>query len=86
MDFESPWPNWWEWDLELTPHLLKRMIDREFSEVDLRIMFADAREVEPVPDGRYRIVTQRELRIWEIIVEPDFTDQVVLVITAYPRD
>ena len=62
------------------------MIDREFSEVDLRIMFADAREVEPVPDGRYRIVTQRESHSWEIIVEPDFTDQVVLVITASPRD
>lgn len=28
------WPVWWEWDLELTPHVLKRMLDREFTEVD----------------------------------------------------
>ncbi len=86
MDLDSSWPDWWDWDLELTPHLLKRMIDREFSEVDLRIMLADAREIEAEPEGRYRIVTERDSRIWEVIVEPDFTDQVVLVITAYPRD
>ena len=86
MNFESPWPDWWDWDLEFTPHLLKRMIDRQFSEVDLRAMLADAREIEPEPDGRFRIVTQRDARIWEVIVEPDFTDQVLLVITAYPRD
>ena len=39
---DSSWPDWWDWELELTPHLLKRMIDREFSEVDLRIMLANA--------------------------------------------
>ena len=32
------WPEWWGWDLELSPHLLKRMIDRRFTEVDLRKM------------------------------------------------
>jgi hypothetical protein len=30
------WPEWWEWELELSPHLLKRMEDRGFNEVDLR--------------------------------------------------
>ncbi|WP_295622976.1 hypothetical protein [uncultured Lamprocystis sp.] len=24
--------NWWEWEIDLTPHLLKRMEDRDFSE------------------------------------------------------
>ena len=32
------WPEWWSWELKFTPHLLKRMVDRRFSEVDLRIM------------------------------------------------
>jgi hypothetical protein len=32
------WPEWWTWELELSPHLLRRMLDRGFSEVDLRIM------------------------------------------------
>jgi hypothetical protein len=27
------WPEWWFWDLEFTPHLLKRMVDRRFIEV-----------------------------------------------------
>src|SRR5690606_33909511 len=22
-----PWPDWWQWELEFTPHLLKRMFD-----------------------------------------------------------
>lgn len=32
------WPEWWNWELELSPHLLKRMVDRRFTEVDLRRM------------------------------------------------
>ncbi|MGH8474366.1 MAG: hypothetical protein ACRER2_01100 [Methylococcales bacterium] len=32
------WPEWWDWEIELTPHLLKRMEDRNFNEVDLREM------------------------------------------------
>jgi hypothetical protein len=30
------WPEWWEWELELTAHLEKRMLDRDFNEIDLR--------------------------------------------------
>src|SRR5438105_4588007 len=29
----STWPSWWDWDLELSPHLLKRMIERDFDEL-----------------------------------------------------
>ena len=29
------WPHWWDWELDLTPHLLKRMEDRDFNELDL---------------------------------------------------
>jgi hypothetical protein len=31
-------PDWWDWELELSPHLLKRMTDRRFTEIDLRRM------------------------------------------------
>ena len=27
-------PEWWDWELELTPHVEKRMEDRTFTEVD----------------------------------------------------
>jgi hypothetical protein len=37
------WPAWWEWEIELTPHLEKRMEDRDFTEVDLRAMLQRAR-------------------------------------------
>lgn len=51
MDWQRKRPEWWEWDLEFTPHLLKRMSDRRFNEVDLRTMMADAGEIIPQPDG-----------------------------------
>ena len=35
---KTDWPAWWDWELELTAHVLKRMVDRRFSEVDLRSM------------------------------------------------
>ncbi len=35
---DKHWPEWWDWELELSPHLLKRMEDRQFNEVDLRTM------------------------------------------------
>ncbi|HUP01553.1 MAG TPA: hypothetical protein VM737_08550 [Gemmatimonadota bacterium] len=37
-------PDWWEWELELTPHLERRMEDRDFSEIDLRKMFEEAHD------------------------------------------
>ena len=35
---QDGWPEWWDWELELSPHLLKRMLDRGFTESDLRRM------------------------------------------------
>lgn len=51
---EKPeFPTWWEWELELTPHLEKRM------------------------DTRFRE------RHWEVIVEPDDSEELLVVVTAY---
>ncbi len=36
------WPDWWSGELELSAHLLKRMMDRQFNEADLRLMLDDA--------------------------------------------
>ena len=78
------WPDWWHWEIELSSHLLKRMVDRGFSEVDLRTMMDGARgyrgDVEP---GRWVVDTSREGVPWEIIVEPDAVDRLLVVITAY---
>ena len=38
------WPAWWEWELEITPHLEKRMEDRDFTEIELREMLEQAQD------------------------------------------
>ncbi|MEX0887594.1 MAG: DUF4258 domain-containing protein [Phycisphaeraceae bacterium] len=86
-DHDDPRPIWWGWELELSPHLLKRMIDRSFSEVDLRAMMESAdywrEDDEP---GRWALSVTHDGGRWEVIVEPDWADQVLVVITAYPVD
>jgi len=83
----TTWPSWWEWDLEFTPHLLKRMIDRQFTESDLRLMLDEALGYRKNhEEGRFAIETSHDNRPWEVIVEPLLQEQVLLVITAYPVD
>ena len=79
------WPEWWGWELELSPHLLKRMGDRRFTEVDLRRTLHVAtrlrRDIEP---GRWVAVTRHHRARREVIVEPDADAEMLVVITAYP--
>ena len=76
------WPDWWDWEIELTPHLEKRMEDRDFSEVDLRTMLEHARGHRP--DVVFVIETELKRSLWEVIVEPDEMDHLLVVVTAYP--
>ena len=39
---EAGRPEWWGWEAELSPHLLRRMLDREFTEVELWAMLDGA--------------------------------------------
>lgn len=81
----SSWPEWWDWELEFSPHLLKRMMDRGFTEIEVRLMMDNAtalREAE-VP-LRWIAETAHDSCPWSIIVEPDMADRLLIVITAYP--
>lgn len=79
------WPEWWQWELELSPHLLKRMVDRRFTEVDLRRMLEVAQRYrKDVVVNRWVVVTRHRRRRWEIIVEPDWDARLLVVVTAYP--
>jgi hypothetical protein len=82
------WPDWWDWELELDlPHLQKRMLDRSFSETDLRTLLEDATGYhEDHEPGRYAIETWHGGRSWLVIVEPQIEDKVLLVVTAYQVD
>ena len=81
------WHPWWKWELELSSHLLKRMLDREFSEVELRTMMECAtgyrRDEEP---GRWVIEARHRSSPREVIVEPDTSDRLLVVITAFPAE
>jgi len=81
------WPSWWDWELELTPHVEKRMEDRSFSETDLRLMLEGAILLKPdLVEGRHVVETRHGGRAWEVIVEPDEIDRLLVVVTAYPVD
>jgi hypothetical protein len=78
------WPNWWEWELEISPHILKRVIDRSFSETDLRLMLDQATGLRPDHVlGRWIVETTLDDLSWEVIVEPDEDAQVLIAVTAY---
>jgi hypothetical protein len=44
-------PDWWSFELELSPHVEERMIDRGFTEVDLRMMIDAAKTIRPADRG-----------------------------------
>jgi hypothetical protein len=80
-------PEWWGWDLAFTPHVGARMEERGFSEVELRAMLEDATVVGPARrPGRYLVRTRRSGDPWIVVVEPDAEDQLLLIVTAYPRE
>ena len=82
---ESSRPGWWRWELELSPHLLKRMADRGFTELDLRGMLNRAARYRPdTVAGRWVIFARHRRRDWEVIVEPDPDVRLLVVVTAYP--
>jgi len=83
----AEWPEWWSWEVELCRHILRRMEDRHFNEVDLRLMLEDAcgYHVDCEP-GRYVIRTHHAGRVWEVIVEPEPGEKVLVVVTAYPAE
>ena len=79
------WPEWWDWELELSAHLLKRMDDRGFTEIELRVMLARAKRLRrDIVTGRWRVETTSRRRRRDVIVEPDPAATRLLVITAYP--
>ena len=80
----TSWPEWWDWDLEMTPHLEQRMEEREFAEVDVREMLEQATKfASDVVPGRFVIEAPLRGRRWQVIVEPDPDDRLLVVVTAY---
>jgi hypothetical protein len=61
------------------------MEDRSFTELDLPSMLEAAMGYhKDVAPGRWVIEVKRGRLAWEVIVEPDQTLKILVVITAYP--
>ena len=39
-----------------------------------------------IVEGRWIIRTRHQRRHWEVIIEPDFAERLLVVITAYPLE
>lgn len=80
------WPQWWQWELEITPHLEKRMVQRGFTEINLRTMMQRATGYRTgVEPDRWIIETTHRGHVWEVVVEPDYEERRLVVVTAYCR-
>jgi hypothetical protein len=61
------------------------MVDRDFTEVDLRTMLEEAVSFDSdVETGRWVVDCSHAGRPWHVIVEPDETPRLLVVVTAYP--
>ena len=85
---KSSWPEWWEWEIDTTlSHLLKRMLDRNFSETELRTKLEAATGYhEDHQPGRYVIRTRHDDKLWYVIVEPILEEEILIVVTAYQSE
>jgi hypothetical protein len=60
------------------------MVDRHFTEVELRSMLTRALGLRPdIVDGRWVVEARHARRCWEVIVEPDPDAELLVVVTAY---
>ncbi len=61
---KSP-PDWWDWELEISSHCLKRMTERGFNEAELRAMMEDVTSVEYQDHGTFIVQTSHDSVRWE---------------------
>lgn len=62
------------------------MVDRGFTEVDLRTMLERAERLEPAAaPARWLVLTRHENAPWVVAVEAVLADEVLVVVAAYPH-
>lgn len=63
------------------------MLDRGFTEVDLRRMLEHASRLRrDIVPGRWVVSTRHRRLRWLVIFEPDVVEQLLVVITAYQAE
>ena len=62
------------------------MEERQFSEVELRTMLAEATQISNARrPGRFLVACRYQAVPWTVVVEPDPAAQLLFVVTAFPR-
>src|SRR5262249_33584121 len=80
-----PW--WWHWEIELSPHVERRMVERDVTDVELRAMLERAVAITPSDvGGPYVVHTKHRRRACRIVLEPDDAAECVVVVTVYPKE
>ena len=78
------WPDWWSWELEFSDHLVLRMGQRDFHATDIRTMLDDASGIVPDSNpGRWLVLTTFRGVAWNVVLEPDHVERIIVVITAF---
>jgi len=63
------WPDWWDWEIELTPHLQKRMERSRLQRGRPPAHVERARgHRADIVEGRVVIETERKRARWEVII------------------
>ena len=77
-------PEWWFWELRFCDHVLFRMRHRDFNTTDLRLMLEDASDLIPAADpDRWIVLTKFQGNPWKVVLEPNLSDHIIIVITAF---
>ncbi|MEO0588300.1 MAG: hypothetical protein AAF078_11755 [Planctomycetota bacterium] len=81
------WPQWWQWDLSLSPRLSESLDDLGVSEPDVLTMLELADRFRPARvAGRYVVEAEHADTDWDVTIEPDTARGQVTIISAKPLD
>jgi hypothetical protein len=79
-------PEWWDWELELSDHVKYRMLTRAFTEIEIRTMLMHPTSIRASAHRERWIMASRHARQrWEIVVQPDYAERKIVVVTVYPQ-
>jgi hypothetical protein len=77
-------PHWWDWELEFGEHADERMAERGTDEVALRAMLLNCASLRRSgAPGRFVARAEHRGSGWEIVLEPDYERECVVVVTMY---
>lgn len=78
-------PQWLDWELVLTSHVLRRMAERGLTEVELRTIVEAPASITPAADpSRFEITGRIDQDRWLVVVDADPVAEVLIAVTAYP--